>query len=93
MMKNMKPEDMQRMQEMSAQMMAGGGGAARSSGASGPTAGGDGAAPDMSAMLRNPEMMQTALSSMKNMSEDDLVNMFKMSQPGMSDEAARTCAP
>jgi hypothetical protein len=80
MLKNMKPEDLQRLQGMSSQMM------------------GSGAAPgqapnmsDMGAMLKDPNMMKQAMSMMQGMSEDDLANMLKMSQPGMDDTKARQC--
>jgi hypothetical protein len=37
-------------------------------------------------------MMKQAMSMMQGMSEDDLANMLKMSQPGMDDTKARQCA-
>ena len=79
MMKGMKPEDLQRMQQMAGSMGAGG-------------PGGPSEKPDIGAMLRNPEMMQQSMQMMRGMSEDDLTQMLKGSQPGLDEAKARKCA-
>lgn len=87
MMKNMSKEDLAKMQSM----------AASTGGPSGPAPSGapmGGAAPpgNMAEMLNNPEAMNSAMNMMKNMDKDSLKNMLKMSQPGMTDEAAEKAA-
>lgn len=82
-MKGMKPEDLQRMQQMAGSMGAGGPGGAT---------GGGSTAPDLSAMLRNPEMMQKSMQMMRSMNVDDLARMLQSSRPGMDEAQARQCA-
>lgn len=81
MMKGMSAEDMANMQRMAGQMQGGSGGA-------------PGAAPkmDMSSMMKDPKAMESAMKMMTGMDEGALANMLKMSQPGMSDDAARKAA-
>merc|ERR1719335_664278 len=68
MMKNMSPEQMQSMMDMSAKMR--GGGAA--SGAKGP---GDGP-PDVASMMNDPDMMKATEDMMKNISPEMLQSMM-----------------
>ncbi|GLC34580.1 hypothetical protein PLESTB_001245900 [Pleodorina starrii] len=69
MMKNMRPEDISRMQEMAAKMGMGG--------AAGP-AGMPGAGPDggMSAMLSDPKMIESAVRMMKSMDPEAMASMM-----------------
>jgi hypothetical protein len=77
MMKDMKPEDLKRMQEMSTNIVGSGGGTGQ---------------PGISSILKNPDGMKQMMATMQAMSEDDLTNMMKMSKPGMDDATARQCA-
>merc|ERR1719343_1605937 len=84
MMKNMPPEQLQSMMDMSARMRGGGGmGGGGMGGSMGSAAG----MPDMdpSAFMSNPEMMKTAEEMMKNMSPETLSAMAKASGMDLSE--------
>lgn len=69
MMKNMSPEQMQSMMDMSSKMRGGGGAAASG-------AGGGGAPPDMATMMNDPDMMKATEDMMQNISPDMLQSML-----------------
>lgn len=88
MMKNMSPEELQRMQQMAT--------SARQSGTAVPsTAAGGVPGTGMAAMadmLKDPKAIKQAMSMMKQMDEGQLANLMKMNQPHMSDEDAHRMA-
>eukprot|EP01026_Neomeris_dumetosa_P080767 TRINITY_DN898_c1_g1_i1.p1 TRINITY_DN898_c1_g1~~TRINITY_DN898_c1_g1_i1.p1 ORF type:complete len:562 (-),score=69.87 TRINITY_DN898_c1_g1_i1:230-1915(-) len=51
-----------------------------------------GGQPDPSSMMKDPKMMESAMSMMQNMSENELAQFLKQMSPGMSEEMARTSA-
>jgi len=70
MMKNMGPEQMQSMMDMSAKMRGGGGAASGAGGA------GDGPPPDVASMMNDPDMMKATEDMMKNISPEMLQSMM-----------------
>merc|ERR1719265_2996428 len=83
MMKNMPPDQLQKMMEMSANMRRGGGGGM------GPPGGGG--APDadaMEAMMNDPEMMKAAEDMMRNMTPETLSSMAKASGIDLPEDKA-----
>jgi len=89
MMKNMDPEQMQKMMEMSQGMRGGGGGGGGGGMGQGGGAGGPpGAPPDMDSFLNDPKMMEAAESMMKSMSPEMMQSMAKSSGIDMDDGKA-----
>merc|ERR1719498_71592 len=79
MIKNMPPEQMQKMMEMSANMRGGKGG----------SGGGPAGPPDASAFLDDPDMMKAAEDMMKNMSPEMLAGMAKSQGIDMDENKAK----
>lgn len=88
MMKNMSPEELQRMQQMATSARQSGT-AVPSTAAGGVPGTGMGAMADM---LKDPKAIKQAMSMMKQMDEGQLANLMKMNQPHMSDEDAHRMA-
>ena len=86
MMKNMSPEDMDRMMEMASNMRASGGfpggGAAPGPGGAMPSAA------DLQGMLKNPEAMKMATEMMRSMKPEDLARMSQGAGMNMTPQQA-----
>lgn len=85
MMKNMPPDQLQKMMEMSANMRKGGGGMDGASGAGPPANSADA----MEAMMNDPDMLKCAEDMMKNMSPETLSSMAKASGIDLDEDKAR----
>jgi hypothetical protein len=82
MMKNMRPEDMERMMEMSNSLRM------PSSSAGGPSGGAMPSAQDMQGLLNNPEAMKMATNMMRTMKPEDLARMSQSAGMNMTPEQA-----
>jgi len=94
MMKNMPPEQLQSMMDMSAQMR-GGGGPGGMPGGDGPGAGGPGLGPggmDPSALMSDPDMLKMTEQMIGNMSPEAMASMARASGLDLSEDKARLVA-
>jgi len=82
MMKNMRPEDMERMMEMSNSLRM------PSSSAGGQSGGAMPSAQDMQGLLNNPEAMKMATNMMRTMKPEDLARMSQSAGMNMTPEQA-----